>query len=299
MKKGAPAIFPLNPAKYHLKLLAKGRIVDFQLVGQGGRNYAHICLKHEMQTRPVRSVIGIDLGVRRALATVLLKPTKRIRREDLSIIRDQEVSKRIDLLNCRIALLQQRRRWGPLKRIRKKRRNLARHYDHLMAIKVAKKAEQEGSMVVVGYPMGIKYESYRGNGKPKLTKILQQRFPYQRRVQLILGKCHQLGIPPEAVQEAWTSKRCHRCGSLNTRRPSQALFWCLDCGLQYNADWNSAINIGSVFSAKRLSRKATEGLAHSKDELAHQPTSLEVGNDTSSTEFPTASYASFRFTGEK
>jgi transposase len=66
---------------------------------------------------------------------------------------------------------------------------------------------------------------------------------------------------------------------VNTRRPRQSLFWCLDCETQYNADWNSAINIGSVFFAARLSRKAIEGLAHAGDELAYKPASPEARSE--------------------
>ena len=52
----------------------------------------------------------------------------------------------------------------------------------------------------------------------------------------------------------------------------------MNCGLKYNADWNAAINIGSVLFAERRGRWATEDLARAEDELAYKPMSLEVGN---------------------
>lgn len=278
LEKYAGVTIPLNPADYHLNLLQKGRIVDFQLVKRKDKYCAHICVKYEIPDVPVRAVRGIDLGVRRTMATVLLKSYKPLRRGDLSILRDGVRRHRLDMLNRRVAILRQARKWEPLKRIRHKHRNVAEYYDRIDAIRVAKLANQESSMVAVGYPKGIKYESHRGNGRRRLRRILQQRFPYRRRIQYIIHECAKRGVRAEPVLEAWTSKRCHRCGSTKTRRVHQSLVWCLKCGLEYNVDWNAAINIGSVLFAARLSRRATEGLAHAGDELANMPASSESEN---------------------
>jgi transposase len=276
LRKGMRITAPLNPTKYHLDLLRKGRIVDFQLVKRNGWYYAHICVKYKVLDVPVQAVRGIDLGVRRAMAAVLLRPNLPLRREDLSILKDGHKEHCLHLLNRRVAELQRAQKWEPLKRIRNKRRNIAAYYDRLDAIKIAETAKQEGSTVAVGYPRNIKYKNYRGNGNRPLRRTLQQHFSYGRRVRYIVEECTERGVTPHIVLEAWTSRRCHRCGSINTRRPIQSLFWCLDCGLQYNADWNSAINIGSVFFATRLSRRATEGLAYAGDEFANKRTSPEV-----------------------
>lgn len=278
LKRRMRITIPLNPARYHLNLLRKGRIVDFQLVKRERKYYAHVCVKYEVPDVPVRSVIGIDLGVRRAMATVLLTPNQPLRRGDLSILRDGEKKRRLDQLNCRVAELQRRRKWEALKRIRNKRRHVSDYFDRLAAVHIAELAEGECSIMALGYPKGIKYEKYRGNGKRRLRRTPQQRFPYRRRIQCILEECMERGVRAEPVLEAWTSKRCHRCGSMTTRRPSQSLFWCLDCGLEYNADWNSAINIGSAFLPVALGRRAIVGLAYAGDELAYKPASPEVRN---------------------
>jgi transposase len=52
------------------------------------------------------------------------------------------------------------------------------------------------------------------------------------------------GIPVYFVGEAYTSKTCHRCGSLNTL-VEKRLFRCRECGLEYNRDLNAAVNIAS------------------------------------------------------
>lgn len=269
-------IVPLNPAKYHLDLLRKGGIVDFQLVKHEGCYYAHVCVKYDVPGRAVRSVLGVDLGIRRAMATVLLKPDNPLHREDLSILTDNQKKRHLDLLTRRVAMLQEARKWEPLKQLRRKRRHVAEYFDRIDAIHVVEMAVAEQSIVAVGYPKGIKYEKYRGNGERRLRRMLQQRFPYNRRIQYIQEECAERGIRAETVVEAWTSKTCHRCGSTNTRRSTQSLFWCLDCSLQYNADWNSSMNIGSVFLPAALSRRAAEGLAQAGEDSAYKPMSPEA-----------------------
>jgi len=200
----------------------------------------------------------------------LLKPDEPIRRGDLLILKDREKKHRLDMLNHRVAELQQAAKWTPLKHLRHKRRNISEQYDRLNAIHIAELAKHEHSMVAIGYPKHIKYKSFRGNGERRLRRILQQRFPYGRRIRYIIEECAERGVRAELIPETWTSKRCHRCSSLETRRIRQSLFRCHDCGLQYNADWNSAINIGSVFFAERLSRLGAVDSPKAGEDLASE-----------------------------
>jgi putative transposase len=270
LKRRMRVTIPMNPARHHLNLLMKGRVVDFQLVKRDGKYEAHICVKYEAPDRPIRGVRGIDLGVRRAMATVLLKPNQQIRRGDLSILRDSLKKHRLDMLNRRVVELQQARKWEPLKRLRHKRRHVAEYYDRLDAIRIAEMAENEASTVAAGYPKDIKYMNYRGNGKRRLRRMLQQRFPYSRRIRYMIEECVERGIKAEAILEPWTSRTCHRCGSINTRRIGQSLIWCHNCGLQYNADWNSAINIGSVFLPEALNRMGGDDTPKAWNEVAEE-----------------------------
>lgn len=133
-------------------------------------------------------------------------------------------------------------------------------------------------LIVVGYPKSIKYENYRGNGKPTLRRHLTH-WSYRRIIRYIQEECTERGIRVEVVNESWSSLTCHRCGSTNTERPSQSLFHCWNCELWYNADFNAAINIGSSFLATPMNRRATEDLAYSGDEQAseaYEPRNVEL-----------------------
>jgi IS605 OrfB family transposase len=61
---------------------------------------------------------------------------------------------------------------------------------------------------------------------------------------LIAYKCAERGIAVVYVDPAYTSQRCPRCGTIAKRnRRSQALFRCVHCGFQHNADAVAATNL--------------------------------------------------------
>jgi putative transposase len=275
LHKGARLVIPLNPARYHLELLSKGEVKSFQLVKHYGKYCAHVKVEYAVQDQPVLTVRGIDLGVKRSLASVTLRPHQPLRSRDCVIVRNGLKRDRLQQLGRRIAELQQAKKWTALKRIRHKRLRVAEHYDRLAAKLVARMSQS--CLVVVGYPKGIKYQNFRGNGKPVLRRLLTG-WSYARIIRYIQEECAEQGIRSEASDECFSSLRCHRCGSTHTERPAQSLFHCWNCELWYNADLNAAVNIGSRFLAAPLTRTATEGLAQAGDELAHKPASPEVEN---------------------
>ena len=53
------------------------------------------------------------------------------------------------------------------------------------------------------------------------------------------------------VPAAYTSQTCHKCGHVaKENRESQAIFKCVECGYEANADVNAAMNILGRASAK-------------------------------------------------
>jgi hypothetical protein len=141
------------------------------------------------------------LANRHSSPTVLLKPDQPIRRGDLSILKDVRKKHLLEMLSYRIAELQQAEKCEPLKRLRHKRRNISEQYDRLDAIRVAEIAKQEDSMVAIGYPKYIKYRTFSGNGNRRLRRILQQRFPYGRRIRYIIEECTERGVRVELIPE--------------------------------------------------------------------------------------------------
>ena len=267
LKQGERITVLLNPAKYHIDLLEGGEIKSFQIVKRGRKFYVHVKVEYEVCDQPVRAVRGIDLGIRRSAATVLLRPNKSLRRGDFSVIREGEKTHRLNELNHRVARLQRLKKWEALKRIRNKRRRVAEYYDRLTAKRVAEISN--GCMIAIGYPKGTKYENYKGNSRQRLRRLMA-RWAYNRVICYTLEECAERGIKAVASDEQWTSMTCHRCGSRNTERPMQSILHCYDCGLTYNADFNGAINIGSSILAEPRSRWAEVDPALTSDELAEE-----------------------------
>ncbi len=63
-------------------------------------------------------------------------------------------------------------------------------------------------------------------------------------------------VPIIALNEAYTSKLCWKCGTLNTEIKKR-FFRCKDCGLECNRDLNGAINIGNRLLGYILKSRAS------------------------------------------
>lgn len=136
----------------------------------GEKYYAHIVVQYEVEDQSIQAVRGVDLGIRRSAATVLLRPDRPLRREDFSVIRDGLKRQRLSQLNKQVAELQRAKKWKALRKMRGKRRRVAEYYDRLTAKRIAEISS--GYIVAIGYPKGIKYENYRGNGKRNLRHLM-------------------------------------------------------------------------------------------------------------------------------
>ena len=272
LRRGVKLTIPLNPAKYHLDLLQQSTVKSFQLVKRDDKYYVHAKVEFQVPSQPVYAVRGIDLGVKRSMASVMSRPNQHLRSSDFSILQDGLKRKRLNRLEKRIVELQQAQKWEPLKRLRHKRLHVSEQYDRLPAKQVA--ATSQNCLVVAGYPKGIKYENFKGNDKAGLRKILA-RWTYGREIRYIQEECTKVGVPTEAADERWSSRTCHRCGSRNTERITQSIFHCWNCELIYNADYNAAINIGSRFMPKATTRQATDDLAYARNEQAREIVACE------------------------
>jgi transposase len=263
LRKGVKLTIPLNPAEYHLEMLKQGTLKSFQLLKRHGKYCVHLKTECHVPDQPVYAVRGVDLGVKRSIASVMLRPNQPLRSSDFTIQREGLKRDRLNRLEKRIAELQEARKWQPLKRLRHKRLRVSEQYDRLAAKQIA--AVSQNCLVVVGYPKGIKYENPKGNGKPGQRKALA-RWTYGRMIRFIQEECAKVGIPSEASDERWSSRTCHRCGSRHTERLTQSIFRCWNCELIYNADYNAAINIGSRFLPRATTRMATDDLAYAGNE---------------------------------
>ncbi len=105
------------------------------------------------------------------------------------------------------------------------------------------KSLEEDDYLVMEKLQGTKVKSchrkHRRNTRPSYQSLVISRLQ-----QMISYKCADQGITVISVRPDFTSQRCPRCGTIDkSNRRSQALFRCVHCGYQHNADFIASINL--------------------------------------------------------
>jgi len=250
---------PLHTYPYADKYLRSKEwsLKSFQLV----RNYrlerweVHVVVEREVVLQaPPRSIVGVDLGIRRLVAAV---------RIDAGSIRDpicvekgkhKWFFKRMCELNNRIAKLQRLKKYEALKRLRNRRRNLAEEFRRKLAVQFVSNLKKS-DLVAIGIPERIRDElGWKGNGSRVRRKRLN-RWSFKRQAWWIRVKALERGIVTMELNEHGTTYRCHLCGSEMEELEDRRLR-CTSCCLEIDRDENGAINI----ALRALNRGALQGL---------------------------------------
>jgi transposase len=208
------------------------------------------------------AVLGVDLGIKKAVCTTLVTPSKvRATR----YFKQERKARLIEKYDIRVAALQRelytRKNMGvpydgiakELRRIRHKRLNLSRSYDNVLITQLLKYIEELGKdytlYVSIGRLKGIRALARRGNYRGRRFRGMIHSWAFARISETLKFKLELLGWKTKgkqsrfrAVPEQWTSILCWRCGAKG-KRPQQNHFHCTTCGLHTNADRNGAINI--------------------------------------------------------
>jgi len=267
LKKHKPMALLLNPSQYHIHELKSGEIKDFELVKKGKRYYANISVRYEVPTQPIQTIQGVDLGIRRDIASVRLPLTP----TNFQILRRVEKKSELKKLNDRVSHLRREEQWKVLKKLRNKRRNVAEDHDRKLTKDFA--ATCHNSLVVVGNPEYIAYNHFKGNGD-KVGRRLLRSWSFSRTADWIIHQCRKQGILAGKLNEWWTSSKCHKCGGKVQRTKSRIV--CRECGMQYDADLNASINILLRGKAQledkssELHKALKQNLAGAADEPAHK-----------------------------
>ena len=265
LKKGEKITVLLNPSKWHLDMLrSAAELRGFELVKRGKKYFVHLLCKYFVRAQPVHAVRGVDLGVNRVVASVKLPKHPR----NFSLLRCDDKWLRIRELNDRVSHLRRLKKWRALKKLRHKRRNIAKDYDRKLAKEFAACAENE--LVVIGDPQLIRYHKYRGDGNKRGRKILQN-WSYSRLADGIIEKLKERGIIGIRFNEWGTSSECHKCGGKLKAKGRRVV--CTECGMQYDREFNSCVRVVQKASTylkhkTRAALKRGRKLAGAIDELA-------------------------------
>lgn len=226
---------PIKLANKHRKLL-KLSIRQARLTKKDKEFFLHITVQTqaEIQIPHNPRILSIDLGEKNLAASV-------------ELIGDSMNNPRLygrDARGARRHFAWLRKRLGrkeklrTIKNIANKEKRTINDLLHKISSSIVKQAKPDTTLAL-GNLKGI-----RNNAKGKRFNRIVSNMPFHKLTQYITYKALWQGNAVIKLSERGTSKTCHRCGKAGTR-PSQGLFRCLHCGLQYNADLNAAINLAN------------------------------------------------------
>ena len=135
--------------------------------------------------------------------------------------------------------------------IARKQSRFVRWANHNISKQLVQTALQAGKALALENLTGIRD---RANGYAAEMRWLMGNWAFSQLKRFVLYKAADVGLPVYQVDPRNTSRTCSRCGHCEkANRKSQAIFLCLKCGFQANADFNAACNI----AVKGLETRAT------------------------------------------
>jgi len=225
--------------KTYVEIPKNVKICESKLIKKKGNYYLHIVIKEDIKLNSFENILAIDLGEKHIATTTVLKGNK--------FYEPKFYGKKVRGIRRHYAWL--RKRLGEkkllkvIKMIEHTEQRKVNAILHKISKDIVEQAEQNNACIVLGNLKGIR-KSAKGKGR-RMNRIVAN-MPYFKLTQYIQYKAAWKGIQVKQISEKDTSKTCHKCGQIGNRK-TQGLFTC-GCGLQYNADLNSALNIANRFS---------------------------------------------------
>ena len=251
----------------------KWQFSTVEMVKRNGEWYAHFVLKKEIELiDEPETFIGVDLGewnIATAVAISKQNP-KPMKGKFWSGAKIREI--RGKYAHIRRNLQRKKKRLDLVKRIGSKEGRIVNQILHTVAKEIVVYAKQFSKPVIVMEKLkGIRENM---NGSAKLNRRLHA-WGFRKLQQYIEYKANLEGIPIVYVNPKNSSKRCHRCG--HVAQANSREFRCPKCGLEYNRDLNSAINIAHAL---------TRGMGWGSCEPPELPDEVLVGSQHGTGEAP-------------
>jgi transposase len=269
---------------FHLFQIERGEVKALQLFIDRSRKWwavlaVRITHDESQEESFPAAILGIDLGIEKAVCSTLLTPEKTretryfIQREKIKVI------KKYDRI---VAELQKemhtRQNKGVnhdkvaerLRQMRSKRTRVAQEHDkvlvHQLLDYISELSTKYTLYVAIGRLKNIRMRARRGNYRGRKFRGMIHTWAFARITDGLKHGLAQLNWNVDgkdarfrAVPEAWTSIICWKCGAKGVR-PKQNYFHCPSCGQKINADRNGSINIAARMLTLTKSLHSVRGL---------------------------------------
>ena len=241
---------PVDMAPAHARLLEDPAVSvrEAKLIRKHDHWSVHAFLQKEVPAPDLAShpnVLAVDMGERNPATAVLMAPGASMKpmffgREVRGVRRHHAWLRR---------RLQEKRAYRTIQRQRNRESRRVGAILHPAINELVAVAQENHATIVVGDFSG----GHRNTHKGKRFNRVVNTMPFARIRGMVLDKAGWVGVPVVLVDEASTSRECHRCHNTG-RRDRQADFRCLSagCGWRGNADMNGALNIGNRWERSQV-----------------------------------------------
>lgn len=223
----------LEVGDYQRSLL-KNPVTGARLILKRGVPYIQINVVCEVIPKEMDDPVGVDLGIRKLLVA---SNGFKINGRPVNAKRQHFRALKYSLKEKGTSSARRR-----LKRLIKREKQWFRTTLH-QSSKALIESLDEGNYLVLERLQGTKFKM-GSKRNLRSTRPSFQSLAIGRLQQMISYKCGDRGIPVILAKPDFTSQRCPRCGTIDKfNRRSQALFRCVHCGYQHNADFVASINL--------------------------------------------------------
>ncbi|MHA1390257.1 MAG: zinc ribbon domain-containing protein [Candidatus Thorarchaeota archaeon] len=275
---------PLKISPFHLNQIKKGEVKAVQLfTDRTGKWWVTIAIRVTLDESPEENlpvaILGIDLGIEKAVCSTLLTPAKTretryfVQREKVKVIKKYDrlvADLQREMYTRRNNGLPSDRGAQKLRRMRSKRENVAREYDRFLVRQLLNYIEELSKKytlyVAIGRLKNIRMRARKGNYRGRRFRGMIHSWAFARITDSLKHGLAQQGWKVDgkdprfrAVPEGWTSIMCWKCGAKG-KRPKQNYFHCPSCGYSINADQNGSINIAARLLTLTKSLHSVRGL---------------------------------------
>jgi putative transposase len=206
------------------------KFCDSKIVKKKNGWFAHITIEKDIIIKTdYKDILGIDLGIRRVASVAQLSNgVTRFYGKEIRQIRGHYFHLR--------KRLGEKKANKTIRKIADTEHRKIKDQLHKISRDIVNQALRTDSLIVLGDLNGIRNRSDKGR---KFNRKLGS-MPFDRLSNYITYKANWAGIQAIKVNEAYTSKTCHKCKEIGAR--TNGLFKC-KCGHQDNSDRNGAMNI--------------------------------------------------------
>ncbi|MBN2229951.1 MAG: transposase [Candidatus Thorarchaeota archaeon] len=292
---------PLKISPYHLNQIERGEVKALQIFTDREQKWwvslaVRITIDEPQESDLPPAILGIDLGIEKAVCSTLLTPEK-VRETKYFIQKEKTVQiKKYDKIIAELQREMHTRQnenlsydWVAkrLRRLHSKRENIAKEYDRVLVRQIldyiSELSKNYTLYVAIGRLKNIRMRAKKGNYQGRKFRGMIHSWAFARITDSLKHGLAQIGWKIDGkdsrfrtVPEMWTSIICWKCGGKG-KRSRQNYFRCPSCGHKTNADRNGSINIATRMLTLTKSLHSVRGLGKWESAIAQslQPKARE------------------------